>query len=68
VLTVILGWAVLLGAPELVLYALVVGACFQLFIILYEEPHLRAEFGSEYEEYCTRVGRWLPRLRRRQAV
>jgi protein-S-isoprenylcysteine O-methyltransferase Ste14 len=68
VLTVILGWAMLFGAFELVLYALVVGACFQSFIILYEEPHLRAEFGSEYEEYCTRVGRWLPNLRARQTV
>ena len=63
VLTVILGWAVLFGAFELVLYALVVGACFQSFVVFYEEPHLRAEFGSEYKEYCGRVGRWLPTLR-----
>jgi protein-S-isoprenylcysteine O-methyltransferase Ste14 len=68
VLTVILAWAVLFRAFELVLYALIVGTCFQLFIVFYEEPHLRAEFGSEYEDYCTRVGRWLPHLRPRQAV
>jgi protein-S-isoprenylcysteine O-methyltransferase Ste14 len=68
VLTVILGWAMLFGAYELVLYALVVGACFQSFIVFFEEPHLRAEFGSEYKEYCARVGRWLPRLRARQTV
>ena len=65
VLTVILGWAVLFGAVELVLYALVVGTCFQLFIVLYEEPHLRGEFGSEYAAYCAQVGRWLPRVRPR---
>jgi len=62
VLTVILAWAVLFGALELLLYALVVGTCFQLVIVFYEEPHLRAHFGREYEDYCTRVGRWLPRL------
>jgi protein-S-isoprenylcysteine O-methyltransferase Ste14 len=66
VLTVILGWAVLFGAVELGLYALVVGTCFQLFIVLYEEPHLRGEFGSEYADYCAQVGRWLPRVRPRQ--
>jgi protein-S-isoprenylcysteine O-methyltransferase Ste14 len=64
VLTVILGWALLFRALELVLYALVVGAGFQTFIVLYEEPHLRAIFGSEYRQYCARVGRWLPRVRR----
>src|ERR1043166_8704471 len=60
VLTVILGWALLLQALEPVLYAFVVAACFQTFIVLYEEPHLRAIFGSEYQQYCGRVGRWLP--------
>jgi len=68
VLTVILGWAMLFGAFELVLYALVVGACFQLFVVFFEERQLRAAFGSEYEAYRAQVGRWLPRLWARQAV
>jgi protein-S-isoprenylcysteine O-methyltransferase Ste14 len=34
-----------------------------LFVLLYEEPELRGKFGAEYEEYCRRVPRWLPRLR-----
>lgn len=63
VLSVILGWALLFQAVGLVRYAVVVGACFQLFILLYEEPHLRAEVGSDYTHYCTHVGRWIPRLR-----
>ena len=62
VLTAILGWAMLFGAFELVQYAVVVGAFFQLLIVFFEEPELRAEFGSEYERYCAHVGRWLPRL------
>jgi protein-S-isoprenylcysteine O-methyltransferase Ste14 len=64
VLTVISGWAFLFRAPELLLYGLVVGTCFHLFIVLYEERHLLSEFGCEYEAYCSRVDRWLPRLRR----
>jgi protein-S-isoprenylcysteine O-methyltransferase Ste14 len=34
-----------------------------LFVQLYEEPTLRKMFGSEYEEYCKNVPRWLPRMR-----
>ena len=64
VLTVILGWAALFRIGNLVLYALVVGACFHLFIVLYEERHLAGEFGSQYEAYRSQVARWLPRPRR----
>ena len=34
-----------------------------LFVMIFEEPVLRHKFGPEYEEYCRRVPRWLPRLR-----
>lgn len=34
-----------------------------LFVRLYEEPTLRRMFGTEYEEYCRNVRRWIPRLR-----
>ena len=61
VAAMILGWAGLLRAPELLLYALVVVTAFQLFVVLYEEPHLRRLFGAEYDAYCSRVGRWLLR-------
>ncbi len=60
VLTMILGWTALFQAPILLLYALAVGTGFQLFVVFYEEPHLRKMFGAEYEDYCSRVGRWLP--------
>jgi protein-S-isoprenylcysteine O-methyltransferase Ste14 len=33
-----------------------------LFVLLYEEPHLRTIFGAEYEEYCRNVRRWMPRM------
>ncbi len=33
-----------------------------LFVRLYEEPHLRDVFDGEYELYCRNVHRWMPRL------
>ena len=63
VLAVILGQALLFRSAALVAYAFGVGTCFHLFVTLYEEPHLRAEFGGSYEAYRARVPRWLPRLR-----
>ena len=61
VLTVLLGWSLLYRSPVVLVYAACVAVCFQLFIVLYEEPHLRGEFASEYDEYRARVPRWLAR-------
>ena len=33
-----------------------------LFVLLYEEPTLRKKFGAGYEEYCSNVRRWVPRM------
>ena len=68
VLTVLVGWAVMFRATTLLVYALCVGICFHLFVVLYEERRLGQQFGAEYPDYCEKVGRWLPRFRRRQAV
>jgi protein-S-isoprenylcysteine O-methyltransferase Ste14 len=68
VLTVILGWAAFFESAVIVVYAVAVFSAFQLFILLYEEPHLLREFGPEYEAYCDRVGRWFFTGRRRQAL
>jgi protein-S-isoprenylcysteine O-methyltransferase Ste14 len=68
VLTVLLGWAVMFRGTALLIYAFCVGICFHLFVILYEERSLGQQFGAEYHDYCEKVGRWLPRFRRRPAV
>jgi protein-S-isoprenylcysteine O-methyltransferase Ste14 len=34
-----------------------------IYFPLVEEPGLRKRFGADYEEYCARVPRWLPRVR-----
>ncbi|MBX7153178.1 isoprenylcysteine carboxylmethyltransferase family protein [bacterium] len=33
-----------------------------IFVRVYEEPALRRQFGQEYEDYCGRVNRWIPRF------
>jgi len=68
VLTVILGWVLLFPTGMLVGYAMLVGIGFHLVVVLYQERHLRHAFGDEYDAYCSRVGRWLPRLDRRPAA
>ncbi|MFN0279619.1 MAG: methyltransferase family protein [Pyrinomonadaceae bacterium] len=52
------GEALFYWSPALAIYALVVFAAFNLFIILHEEPRCRRDFGDEFDDYCRRVGRW----------
>jgi len=63
VMSVILGQALLFGSRTLVAYAAIVWLACHLFVLLYEEPTLRRQFGAEYDRYLTHVGRWWPRLR-----
>lgn len=59
VVAAIFGWALSFGAQSIAMYGLSVGTFFHLWVVLYEEPHLRQVFGSSYEEYCQQVSRWL---------
>ena len=61
VLTVIIGWCVFFGLSVLFAYFVAVAAMFHLFVLFYEEPTLHRRFGSEYDNYCRSVHRWLPR-------
>ena len=68
VLSVISGWALLFQSSTLAVYAMCIAASFHLFVLLYEEPHLRKVFGPSYEHYCSQVDRWLPLGKRRPAA
>ena len=68
VLLVTVGWAVLIQTSRILVYGIVVGLFFHLFVVLFEEPLLRERFGEVYLNYCRGVGRWVPRLRRKQAA
>lgn len=56
-----LGEAALAQSTALLLYWVIFFALANLFVIGYEEPTLRSQFGESYDRYTQRVGRWLPR-------
>ena len=64
VVMAILGQALWFGSTALLIYGGVVWAFFFVFILLYEEPTLARQFGSEYLAYRKHVPRWLPRIGR----
>jgi len=59
--TVVLGEAWLVLSTSLVVYAVVMVIFVNLWVIGYEEPHLRRRFGDSYREYQRTVRRWIPR-------
>jgi hypothetical protein len=61
VTAVIVGQALALGQPGLLLYAAVVGDATAPFADGYEEPTLRRQFGAQYEVYRRAVPAWWPR-------
>jgi len=65
VVAMLVGQGLVLGSRPVLAYAAAVALGFHLFVVLYEEPTLRRQFGAEYDAYCRAVPRWLPRLRPR---
>jgi len=63
VLATIIGQALLLWQPVLLIYAAVVAALMATFVYGYEEPTLGERFGAEYDAYRRAVPAWVPRLR-----
>ena len=41
---------------------------FHIFVLLQEEPALRRKMGIAYEQYRKDVPRWIPRLKRTNAL
>jgi protein-S-isoprenylcysteine O-methyltransferase Ste14 len=62
---IVLGEVLLTRSLALAVYWVIWFLCVNLFVIGYEEPTLRRQFGASYDEYCQRVGRWIPRPVRR---
>ena len=58
----IVGQGLLFGDPRLLAYGALIWLIFHVFVVAYEEPKLRATFGSEYNSFCAQVPRWLPLL------
>ena len=62
VLAIILGNALILGNVAVFAYAALIAFGFAAFVMGYEEPALRRQFGADYAEFCRNVPRWIPRL------
>lgn len=62
VLSILAGETLLYGTWLIAAWAVFVGLGFHVFVVFYEEPHLRRRFGPAYEEYLRTVSRWLPHL------
>jgi protein-S-isoprenylcysteine O-methyltransferase Ste14 len=57
----IVGQALILAQPVLLLYAAGFGVLVAAFVHGYEEPALGAQFGESYDEYRRAVPAWWPR-------
>lgn len=56
-----LGEAILYRSWILLAYTAGFALLLHGYVVLFEEPRLRARFGTAYERYCETSGRWLPR-------
>jgi protein-S-isoprenylcysteine O-methyltransferase Ste14 len=63
VATILSGEAMLFGSVPVLIEAGVFIILANLFVMGYEEPALRRQFGESYERYTQTVGRWIPQYR-----
>jgi protein-S-isoprenylcysteine O-methyltransferase Ste14 len=62
VLLMLLGHFLWFGYWSLLAYTAFFFLAFHLFVLFYEEPNLRKQFGAAYEAYFRFIPRWIPRL------
>ncbi len=60
---ILLGEVLLTRSRALAGYWAIWFAAVNLFVVAYEEPWLRSQFGASYHAYAARVGRWIPTWR-----
>ena len=58
---VILGFGFFVNSLAVLIFGLPWLLLAHIFVLIYEEPVLRKRFGAEYDEYCKKVNRWIPR-------
>jgi len=59
----IAGEAAIFRSIHVLVYSAIMLMIAHIFVVLYEEPTLRRQFGESYEEYRRTVPRWIPKLR-----
>jgi protein-S-isoprenylcysteine O-methyltransferase Ste14 len=63
VVTILIGEVILFGSTAIIIEAVIFMVFAYLFVVFYEEPALRRQFGESYEKYSQTVGRWIPRFK-----
>jgi protein-S-isoprenylcysteine O-methyltransferase Ste14 len=63
VATLIVGEGTLFRSFHVAEYAAAMLFTAHVFVVLYEEPTLRRQFGESYEQYLREVPRWIPKLK-----
>jgi protein-S-isoprenylcysteine O-methyltransferase Ste14 len=58
-LVFVLAFALLVNSFWFVIGALVLFLLLDFGVVRREESYLRAKFGTPYEQYCSRVRRWI---------
>jgi len=63
VVTILIGEAIFFMSAAIIIEVGTFMVLVYLFVVFYEEPTLRRQFGESYEKYSQQVGRWIPRSR-----
>jgi protein-S-isoprenylcysteine O-methyltransferase Ste14 len=64
---IVLGEALVARSQALAAYWVIFFAAANLFVIGYEEPALRSQFGQSYDDYAAHVHRWIPTVKTRRS-
>ena len=64
----IVGEAMVFRSLHIAEYAMLMLLTAHAFVVLYEEPALRRQFGESYEQYRRKVPRWIPHLHRADEI
>lgn len=59
VILILIGESIFFTSVALGVYSIFIFIVFYIFIVFFEEPRLRKDFGEEYKLYCEKVRRWI---------
>jgi protein-S-isoprenylcysteine O-methyltransferase Ste14 len=59
VILMLIGEAFFFQSGRLCIYSILIFLVFHLFIVFFEEPRLKKDFGAEYDQFCNKVRRWV---------
>ena len=63
VILIIAGWGLLSGSLLVLAWACFITIVFHVRVVVAEEPWCRRQFGQTWDDYTSKVNRWLPKLK-----